>query len=470
MGLEKKPDFELLFSNLQANVIRLRNSGIKERRDKLTRLKNAIEKNEKQICDAIYSDFKKSPAETKLTEIYPVLREIKIAIKKLPEWMSAEKTKAPITFPLSKNYIRYESKGVVLIISPWNYPFQLAIGPLVSAIAAGNAVIVKPSEISKNTAEFLADFISEIFPENEVSVINGGAKVTQRLLDFPFNHIFFTGGTSIGKIIMSRASEHLTSVTLELGGKSPAIVDADFNLELATEKIIWGKLINAGQTCIAPDYVILPKNKIDEFVAQATLTIEKFYGNFEELENNSDYCRIINDAHFNRLKFLLDDAENKGAEIMLGGKFNNDRHFAPTILTNVNFDMKIMQEEIFGPILPILPYREIEEIPELVHKNEQPLALYIFSSKKNFERKILNEIQSGGVTINDTVVHFANENLPFGGIGKSGIGNAHGFYGFKTFSVERAVMKQSKFSPLKLMYPPYTEKVKKLIDFASKYF
>ena len=462
--------FQELFDKLNNNVIALRNSTATERKEKLRKLLKVVEQNEKKICDAVHSDFFKSPAETKLTEIYPVYSEIKLAIRKLNKWMKPRKVAAPITFLGSKNFIRYESKGVALIISPWNYPFQLAIAPLVSAIAAGNAVVIKPSEVSSATADLIYELISENFPNDEIAVVRGGAKITQSLLDLPFNHIYFTGSPAIGKIIMSRAAENLTSVTLELGGKSPAIVDKNYDLTKAAEKIIWGKLINAGQTCIAPDYVLVNKNSVEKLIVEFLRAIEKFYGSINYLEKNRDYCRIINDAHFKRLKFLFDDAISKGAEVRIGGVFGNDNFISPTVLTNVSLDMKIMQEEIFGPLLPVLTYENEDEIFAIAKQNPNPLALYVFSNRKNFIDKIIENIQSGGAAINDTVVHFANYNLPFGGVGTSGSGNAHGFYGFKTFSHERAVMQQARFSPLKLMYPPYTEKVKKLIDLTARYF
>ncbi len=463
-------EFQELFDKLSNNVIRLRNSTATERKEKLRKLLKVIEQNEKKICDAVYSDFSKAPAETKLTEIYPVYSEIKLAIRKLNKWMKPRKVAAPITFFGSKNFIRYESKGVALIISPWNYPFQLAIAPLVSALAAGNAVVVKPSEVSSATADLIYELISKNFPKNEIAVVRGGAKNTQSLLDLPFNHIYFTGSPVIGKIIMSRAAENLTGVTLELGGKSPAIVDENYNLTKAAEKIIWGKLINAGQTCIAPDYVLVNKNSAEKLIEEFSHAIEKFYGSIKNLHKNRDYCRIINDAHFKRLKFLFDDAISKGAKVRIGGVFGNNNFISPTVLTNVSLDMKIMQEEIFGPLLPVLTYENEDEIFTIAKQNPNPLALYVFSERKNFIDKIIENIQSGGATINDTVVHFANYNLPFGGVGTSGSGNAHGFYGFKTFSHERAVMKQARFSPLKLMYPPYTEKARKLIDLTARYF
>ncbi len=468
--MKKEQDFTTVFGALETNVNNLRNTTPEERTARLKKLKKAIERREKEICDAVYKDFRKAPAETKLTEIYPVLSEIKLAIRKIRKWMKPGKVSAPISFFGSKNYVRYESRGTALIISPWNYPFQLAIGPLVSAIAAGNAVLLKPSEISWNTADFISDFIGEIFPPDEVAVVKGGAKTTQELLALPFDFIYFTGSPAIGKIIMERAAENLAAVTLELGGKSPAIIAPDYDLQRAAEKIMWGKLINAGQTCIAPDYVLVPKSGAEEFIEKAKNAVEKSYGAIDKLYGNPDYPRIINDAHFNRLKFLFDEALEKNAKAEFGGIFGEERFVAPTILSEVNFEMKIMREEIFGPLLPLLVYDNEHQIFEITKQNPDPLAMYVFSDDKSFVNKMLENIQSGGAAINDTVIHFANYNLPFGGVGTSGMGNAHGFYGFRTFSHERAVMKQARFSPLKFMYPPYTEKVKKLIDLTAKYF
>ncbi len=468
--MQKENEFTGLFEKLSETALRLRNTNANERIAKLRKLKKAVEENETQICEAVYKDFGKAPAETKLTEIYPLLSELKLAVRKLRKWMKPRKVTAPASFFGSRNFVRYESKGVVLIISPWNYPFQLAVAPLVSAIAAGNAVVIKPSEISSHTAEFIKKFVAEIFSDDEITVINGGAKTAQKLLELPFNHVYFTGSPAIGKIVMKSAAENLTSVTLELGGKSPAIIDKNYDHAKAAEKIMWGKLINAGQTCIAPDYVLTHESKTDEFVSAAIKSIGKFYGDAEKFETNPDYCGIINDAHYNRLKFLFDDALEKGARAVYGGKFGANRRISPAVLVNVNFRMRIMQEEIFGPLLPVLTYKTEEDILQTTAKNPHPLAMYVFSDDNSFRQKMLDGIQSGGAAINDTVVHFANYNLPFGGTGTSGTGNAHGFYGFKTFSHERAVMIQSKFSPLKFMYPPYSERTKKFIDFVAKYF
>ncbi|NOX17138.1 MAG: aldehyde dehydrogenase family protein, partial [Chlorobi bacterium] len=356
------------------------------------------------------------------------------------------------------------------IISPWNYPFLLAMGPLVSAVAAGDSAILKPSEYTPNTLSVLEKIISEIFEPCEAAVVSGGADTGQYLTSLPFDHIFFTGGTEIGKKVMKAAAENLTSVTLELGGKSPAIVDDSANIPNAARKIAWGKLINAGQTCIAPDYLLLSKNIEEQFLAAYKTAVEEIYGGAESFENNVDYCRLIHKNHFERIKSLIDDAVSKGAKTLFPINFNEEKNFfSPNLITNVTWEMKIMREEIFGPLLPMMTYSSFEEIKNIINKNRSPLSLYIFSKKKKFIDVVLKEIPAGSTAVNGTVVQFANGNLPFGGRNGSGMGKAHGYYGFKTFSNEKSSLKQTALSPLKLFYPPYTKTKERLIDFLIKY-
>ncbi len=460
-----------VFKKLKENETNLRKNSVAERKRKLKLLLHAIERNSKKIEQAIYNDFRKSPSEVKLTEIFTVTSEIKHVLRNLNAWAQSVKVPAPFTFFGSSNKIIYQPKGIVLIISPWNYPFQLAVGPLVSAFAAGNGVVIKPSEISPNTSEIIAEIIAEVFESDEVTVIQGGKETAEALLDLPFDHIFYTGSGTVGKIVMRKAANNLAGVTLELGGKSPAVVDKTADIKNAALKIAWGKYINAGQTCIAPDYVLVPKDIEEEFVKSLKSAVTKMYGNFDKIKLNKDYCRIINSRQFLQLKFLVNDAVNKGAEIEYGGEFDESENFiSPTILSSVNLDSEIMKTEIFGPLLPIISYGKIDEVIDIIKRNQYPLSLYIFSKDKKFTDDLINRVPSGGVGINDVVVHFANYNLPFGGIKNSGFGNSHGYFGFKTFSHERAVMKQPKFSTTRLFYPPFTGRVKKMIDLVIKYF
>ncbi len=459
-----------IFQNLKSNEKEIRKQTLAQRKMKLKKLLSAVEKFSPEIEKAIFEDFRKSPAEVRLTEIFMVTTEIKHAIRNLKNWTKPTLVPTPLTLFGSSSKIIYEPKGIVLIISPWNYPFQLAIGPLISAISAGNGVIIKPSEHSPNTSKIIKKMIESVFSPNEIAVIEGDAKISEELLNLPFDHIFFTGSTKIGKIVMEKAAKNLTSVTLELGGKSPVIVDKNYNLKEAAQRIAWGKLINAGQTCIAPDYLIIPSCIEEVFVKQLKENVEKMYGKIGTLQGNGDFCRIINPTHANRLKELLDDAIEKGAKIQFGGKIGEDNFFEPTVLTNVSLDSKIMKEEIFGPILPILNSYSYEEIVEIANKNPKPLALYIFSNDKKFINDLIHDIPSGGTAINDVVVHFVNYNLPFGGINSSGIGSSHGEFGFKTFSHHRSVMKQPKFTSLKMFYPPYSKFVEKMIDLTIRYF
>lgn len=372
----------------------------------------------------------------------------------------------------TKSWIQYEPRGVVLIIAPWNYPFELNVAPLISAITAGNCVIIKPSELAKHTSILIVRMITELFPENEVAVFEGEKEVSIELLKHPFDHIFFTGSTAVGKKVMEAAAKNLSTVTLELGGKSPTIVDKSANLKDAAEKIIWSKFMNCGQTCIAPDYLLVHKSVSKQFSIHLKNSIQKFYVNSNtDSSTFKDYACIINKNHYNRLKNVLEETVKSGANIDIGGELNENAKFiSPTILSNISTDSKIMAEEIFGPILPIVEYEDTKEAIAFINKKPKPLALYIFCNDKITVDTILTNTSSGGVCINDAVIYFSQINLPFGGVNASGMGRAHGFHGFKTFSNEKAVLKQGRFSPLKLIYPPYTKRVQKIVDLMLKYF
>lgn len=462
-----------LFETQKNFAQKLRLSSVEERIAKLRRLEKQIIAYQDRICQAVFDDFRKHPTETLATEVFLVLSDIKHTISHLRKWTKPKSVATPLPLFGTSSYIHYEPKGVCLIISPWNYPFQLAISPLVSAIAAGNCAMIKPSEMTPNTSKVLADLVRETFAKEEIALIEGGVETTTELLALPFNHIFFTGSPAVGKIVMAAAAKHLTSVTLELGGKSPVIIDETPDFELIAERLVWGKLVNNGQTCIAPDYVFVPKNKEKELVAALEKAIQKMYNSQGKgIENETSYCRIVNTRHFQRINQLIADSVEKGAKIAIGGKLDmNDRFISPTVLTDLKPDMNIMQEEIFGPVLPILTYTNLSEALQFINANEKPLALYIFSKNKENIQHILDHTSAGGTTINDCMLHISNPDLPFGGVNNSGIGKTHGFYGFKEFSNERAVLRQKyRWTSVSMLYPPYTPKVRRLIDWLMKFF
>lgn len=461
-----------IFAAQQANKQNVKNTTAAQRKKKLNALKDVIFQYREQIEQALYNDFKKPAAETDLTEIYPTASEIRHVVSNLSDWMKPTGVETPISYVGSTSKVIYEPKGVTLIIAPWNYPFFLTVGPLVSAVAAGNTAIIKPSEYTPNISKVMKEMLGKVFQENEVAVVEGDHSISTALLQLKFDHIFFTGSPQVGKVVMRAAAEHLTSVTLELGGKSPVIVDETANIKTAAKRIVWGKYLNNGQTCIAPDYLFVHESKYDALVAELKKDIEHSYGATEaDREACGDYCRIVNARHHGRLKSLLEDAIHNGANIAIGGQVKDDENYiAPTVLTDVSMDSKIMQEEIFGPVLPIFKYSNVDEPLRLIASREKPLALYIFSTSNSKTNYILRNTTAGGTTINDTVLHVNQPNLPFGGVNNSGIGGAHGLYGFKAFSHERAVLKQTSFfSAAENMYPPYTNMVKKLIELTMKY-
>ncbi|WP_231427964.1 aldehyde dehydrogenase family protein [Pedobacter sp. Leaf250] len=444
-----------VFDLQQQYKFALRKTDAKIRIEKLKKLKQALENSEEEIFDALEKDLRKSRFETAVTELFFTYAEIDHAIKKLASWMKPKSVGKIMSNLFAVNKIYYEPKGVCLIIAPWNYPLQLIMSPLISAIAAGNCVILKPSELSSNTAAVITKIISSTFDKQEIACFEGDAEISTALLKLPFDHIFFTGSTAIGKIVMAAAAKNLTSVTLELGGKSPAIIDDTCDLKKAAEKIAWGKLVNAGQTCIAPDYVLIDESLEAEFIEYYKSAAEKMF--FKEGEiNKTVYGKIINEKQFQRLNELIRNAIDDGAKLNWSGKVDEEsRTISPTVLTAVNADNPIMQEEIFGPILPIIQYQNLQEAIDFVNGQDKPLALYIFSDYSKNQQKIISETSSGGTCVNDVLVHISNPNLPFGGVNNSGMGSCHGIFGFKNFSHERAVVFQSKLGMTKMIYPPY---------------
>ncbi len=423
--------------------------------DNLKRLKQVIKKNEDKILDALKKDLGKSNFESYATEVGLVYDEINKHIKNIKRWSKIEKTKSPIVYYPAKSYIYKEPYGVTLIIGPFNYPFQLVIAPLVGAISAGNTAIIKPSENTKNTSILLEEMINENFQEEYLKVVSPleGKEVVSYLLDLPFDYIFFTGSIRVGKIVMEKAAKNLVPVTLELGGKSPCIVDKDAKLELAAKRIVWGKFLNVGQTCVAPDYLCVHSSVKDKLLKLIVEEIHKQFGT--EVKNSPDYSRVINTASLNRLKEYLNDGE-----IYYGGNFDiTELYMEPTILTNVDVDSNVMTEEIFGPILPVIEFDNIQDIISFINKREKPLALYYFSENKKSIKNVLRSTTSGGVTINDTVIHVANGNLPFGGVGNSGMGSYHGKASFDAFTHKRSVMERGTFVEFNVRFAPYKEKI-----------
>ncbi|MBN2364835.1 MAG: aldehyde dehydrogenase family protein [Calditrichaeota bacterium] len=445
---------------------------MQDRRARLGKLEKWILDNRSHIIEAIYSDFRKPPAETESQEIFLVLKEIRHARRHLKKWMKRHPARRTLPLLTVRSWIEYVPKGIVLIISPWNFPFLLTAGPLISALAAGNCVIVKPSEFAPSTARLVRKMVKDLFPEQEVAVVCGSKEAASELLKYPFDHIFFTGSSEVGKKVMYAAAQNLCPVTLELGGKSPAVVDETANLKDAAQKIVWGKFFNAGQTCIAPDYVLAHEKIFLQLVDLMKNEIVNFYGkDQQEQMSSNDFARIIDRRHFNRLKDLLRDALNKNAHLETGSiPANSEKFIPPTILTDVNENMKIMQEEIFGPILPVIDYQTLEEAIDMINRQSIPLAVYVFSGSKNSVKKVFLHTRSGSGAINEVVVQFIHPELPFGGRGKSGFGSSHGFYGFKTFSHEKSFVSGNRWTPVKLLYPPYSKFKKKMINTLIKFF
>ena len=453
----------------EAGLIRRGTFDRKARIAQLDRLKAAILRREDEIIAACFADFKKPAAEVKLTEIFPILQEISHTKRHLKSWMKVKRAVPTLGVLGTTARIQPEAKGVCLIIAPWNYPFQLALGPLVSALAAGNSAIIKPSEETPHTSAQVADLVAETFSPDLVAIFEGDVAVATQLLDLPFDHIFFTGSPQVGKIVMTAAAKSLASVTLELGGKSPTIVGPTANVKKAARNIVWGKFANNGQTCIAPDHVFVHRDIALKFNDAVKKEIGRVFGETPEAQKlTPDYCRIVNDRHFNRVSGLIEDAKSKGGKITLGGQVDAAQNYvAPTLISNVTADMEISREELFGPILPIIEYEDIDKVIQQINANPKPLALYIFDKGKTLVDEVIARTSSGAVGVNLTVVHFLHPNLPFGGVNNSGIGAAHGVYGFRAFSHEKSIL-HDKHSITHMLFPPYTGFVKRLINIVVK--
>ena len=424
------------------------------RREALKKLRSAILMHEDELYEALYKDLHKSPFESYATEIGFVLDELRFHLKKLHKWVKPKKVSSSIVSFPARGYKTYEPLGTVLIIAPWNYPFQLMMAPLIGAISAGNTIIIKPSEIAENTALVIEKIINSSFEKEYIHVASGGVDVSQALLGFKFDHIFFTGSPRVGKIVMQSAAKQMVPVTLELGGKSPCIVDETAPLKLTARRIVWGKFLNAGQTCIAPDYLYVHEKVKEPLIKEMKEAIKKAYG--EDAGKSPDFPRIITRANMERLATLLDDTK-----IVYGGHYDKDeKYFEPTILDEVNFDLPVMQQEIFGPILPVLTFKDTEKIIASINAHPRPLALYVFSKNNRFRKKIIGGIPAGGVTVNDTLMHIASNRLPFGGVGNSGTGKYHGHFSFETFSNAKPVVYRGTWLDIPIRYAPYGKKLK----------
>ncbi len=417
----------------------------------LIKLRNAIKQREKDIIKALYADLRKPELEGYVE--LAVLQDITYVLKHIKSWIKPKKVKIPLTqFPGSA-YIKPEPLGVVLIISPWNYPFSLMISPLIGAIAAGNCAMVKPSEVSSKTSDIICEIIKDTFDPKYIAAIPGGVETSQALLAEKFDHILFTGGTKTGKIVMAAAAKNLTPVTLELGGKSPCIVDDNINLKETAKRITWGKFLNAGQTCVAPDYLLVNQKIKAELIAEIQNCLQKFYG--KNPANSPDFARIINQKQFDRLTNLL-----TAGNIITGGETNReDLYISPTLITDISLNAPVMQEEIFGPLLPILEYQNLAEAISIINQFPKPLALYLFSRDSEKQKQVLDRTSSGGVCLNDTIVQLGVPELPFGGVGESGIGNYHGKHSFDTFSHQKSILKKSFWFDLDWRFAPYKNKL-----------
>ena len=413
----------------------------------LQRLGASIKKNEDKLKEALKADLNKSELEAYMTEIGVVLEEIRFTLKHLRSWVKPQRVKTPLMLIGSSSYIYPEPYGVALIIAPWNYPFQLSIAPLIGAIAAGNCAVLKPSELTPRTSAVLEQMITKLFPEEYITVVQGGVETSQALLQEKFDTIFFTGSVPVGKIVMKAAAEHLTPITLELGGKSPCIVHEDANIKLAAKRIAWGKFLNAGQTCVAPDYVYLHHNIKDAFIKELKIAIRKLYG--DQPIDNPNYTHIVSQKHFDRLSAFLDEGE-----LVIGGASDRSQLvMEPTVLTKISWKDTIMQDEIFGPILPVLEYKDLSEVIEGIHNHPKPLALYLFTESATVKKKVLKSVSFGGGCINDTIYHLVSPYLPFGGVGSSGIGSYHGKGSFDAFSHKKSILRQTTRFDIPLRYP-----------------
>ena len=460
MSPEANPEHvEAVFASQQETALRWRESTAGERIARIEKLRKALLAHREAFYAAFMEDYGKSPAEVEGSELLPVMDEMRHAIGRLRRWMRPRRVWPTLATLGTFSQVRHQPRGRVLIIAPWNYPLSLCFGPLVSALAAGNTVIVKPSEMTPAVSALMGRVVADTFPSSEVALFEGGLATAQRLLELPFDHIFFTGSPGVGRIVMAAAAKHLSSITLELGGKSPTIIGKSADLELAAATLMWGKFLNAGQTCIAPDYAYVHESVKDDFIARCREVLRARYA-----DNAADLTRIVNTKHAQRVAALLDDATSRGAVVRAGGEVDVEkRYIAPTLLDRVPSDARVMEEEIFGPLLPIVGFSDVDAVIADINARPKPLALYVWSRVPEEIERVLGRTSSGGACVNHCVIHFAHGGLPFGGVNNSGIGNAHGYYGFRAFSHERAVLRSSALMPVKMFFPPFTEARRRMI-------
>lgn len=460
-------ELQRVFALQQHTVLQLRHSTVETRIAKLKKLRRTMKRYKQEIIQAGANDFNKPAMELEITEYLSILMDIEHTCKHLKDWLKPKKVATPMMMFGTNSYVRYEPRGRCLIISPWNYPITLTFGPLIPAIASGNAVMIKTSEMTPNLSRIMVKMIRETFSENEVAIFEGDASVATDLLDMPFDHIFFTGSPAIGKVVMAAAAKHLASVTLELGGKSPTIIDETADLDMAVKTLAWGKFVNCGQTCIAPDHIYVAERVKEAFIKKMSQHLTQVYGEGEHAKK-AELARIVNTRHAARIAGLLDDAKQKGAKVVYGGAVAVEESFvSPTLLTNIPEHAKIMQEEIFGPLLPIISFQSLGDVIAKINAAPKPLALYIWSKDERRIEQIISSTSAGGTCINHSLAHFLQSNLPFGGVNNSGIGSYHAEWGIKAFSHERAILR-TKMLFTDVFYPPYTAKTRRILNFVYK--
>lgn len=465
--------YQSIFDRQKSKSLLQRSESVQFRRSRLQSLKAWVLNNKDRIRKAIFEDLRKSETDTDISEIFTVTTEINEALRKLNSWSRPRKVSSGLTYLGTSAFIKSEPKGVCLIVAPWNFPFNLIGGPLVSCLAAGNTAILKPSEHTPATAQLIMEMTSELFAEEEVTAILGGVEETTSLLDLPFDHIFFTGSTEVGKIVMTAAAKHLTSVTLELGGKSPVIIEETADVADAAKKIVWGKFINNGQTCIAPDYILVHESLKEQLIDSIRQQVSNIFDSRNiGITNSEDYSRMVNRRQAERVIGLLEESLENGAVLEIGGKSMVESNFIePTLISNVKSSDRIWKEEIFGPILPLQTFIGLEEVIEHINAHDKPLALYLFSKSKKVKRKVTNETSAGSMVINDVVIQYAHPNLPFGGVNHSGMGKSHGRFGFESFSNQKSLIKQRiGLTNAWFFYPPFNSFKRWVVGFLIKHF